>query len=365
MIKNKDYWAANGTYYENKLEAILAAQNTGTDITFHYNDEYWDCADWSVEPTESLEDLYLKRAQSLRDRYKTLILRFSGGADSMNILRTCVDNNIKIDVIVTNTYVDHINADPSTHPACLEKINIVYPFLDELEQQGVEFTRLNIDNSWCFNLVEDPDWIFKINAPRFRLVEIQSPRTVLHPALAQYNSADTCIISGLDKPRVNYEHGKIWYYSMPDLYSCQSHPRLNDIVQEPFYSTADMPELIIKQCHVVKQYAQNNPELLAQWDNHTFNQRKEFLVPILYPKYFDFAPGATLPYYHVSVAGNHGPWDNIVDFDYNKNPAVYQGHQQGIDLVDRLVEQRFKSKGDTIRNDGLVRFYTKRRWLGR
>jgi hypothetical protein len=102
MEKNRGYWLVEDEYYTNKVNAIIAAQhrNLGPEgITFHYNDEYWDQIKWHIEPTETLKELYIQRAKQLRKKYKTLILRFSGGADSYNILRTFVDNNIKLDVV--------------------------------------------------------------------------------------------------------------------------------------------------------------------------------------------------------------------------------------------------------------------------
>lgn len=107
MEKNRGYWCVAGEYFNNKVTAILAAQHRElnfSDITYHYNDEWYDQHDWSVEPSESLDELYLKRARQLREKYKTLIFRYSGGADSTNILRTFVDNNIKLDIVTMNEW---------------------------------------------------------------------------------------------------------------------------------------------------------------------------------------------------------------------------------------------------------------------
>ena len=375
LIKNKGYWQANGKYFDIKVNAILEAQSTDSEITFHYNDQAWDQCNWAVEPEPSLDDLYLQRARDLRSKYKTLILRFSGGSDSMNILRTFVDNNIKIDVIVVNEYYGLNNDDRDMHPGSAEKLVITLPFLNELRQQGVEFKLLELDDSKLFHLLgDDPEWIFRINSPRFRLVDLSAPRTVLHPELQQYNSADTCIITGLDKPHVFCKNEKVWYFSMPDIAQVLSDPGHCLIVQEPFYWTADLPEIVIKQCHVIKNYAKT---LIEQWPNAGKNLRstvsKKWLVPLLYPKYYNFKPGDPLPYFNIPVENDpgplgkvlrgEGPYCNMVDYGIERMP-IYETHLRGVQLADQLIHRRFKAQ-ESIFDGGLSRVYSKQRWLGR
>ena len=74
-IKNKGYWQVDGEQFDVKVNAILVAQKKDTEVTFHYNDQWWDKYDWAVEPTKSLEDYYIERAQQLRAKYKTLIVK--------------------------------------------------------------------------------------------------------------------------------------------------------------------------------------------------------------------------------------------------------------------------------------------------
>jgi hypothetical protein len=60
--------------------------------------------DWTVEPLETFKDLCKEYAQYIRDNYDYVILYYSGGSDSTTILNTFLDNNIKIDEIVTTTF---------------------------------------------------------------------------------------------------------------------------------------------------------------------------------------------------------------------------------------------------------------------
>lgn len=383
LVKNKGYWKANDKYFDVKVNAILEAQSNDSEVTFHYNDQWWDQVDWTVEPNESLEELYLKRARDLRNKYKTLILRFSGGADSMNIIKTFVDNNIKIDVIIVNEYCELLNADRFVIPSSAEKIIITMPFIRELQKQGVEFEFLEVDNSILFPMLGDNvDWIFRFNMPRFLLVEFSSPRTVLHPKLQQYNNPDTCIISGVDKPQVWCRHNKIWTFEMPDITQVLCDPGHSHIVQEPFYQSADLPELVVKQCHVVKSYMKTHADQIPVNNHNPYTTRmseKKWLVPILYSKYYDFVPGTPLPYFNMPVPDSHrkyypgpwgqanppgnGPYDRSVDYGIEKM-SIYNTHLQGVCLADKLIHRRFKNL-DSIFDGGLDEITTKPRWLGK
>jgi len=364
LIKNKGYWQANGKYFDIKVNAILEAQSTDSEITFHYNDQAWDQADWTVEPSPSLEDLYLQRARDLRSKYKTLILRFSGGSDSMNILRTFVDNNIKIDVIVVNEYHGLNNDDRNTHPGSAEKLAITLPFLDNLQKQGVEFERLELDNSKLFHLLgQDPNWIFRFNMPRLRLVELSAPRTVLHPELQKYNYPETCVITGIDKPWIYCANEKIWYSRIPDVVQCLADPGHSLMVQEPFYWTADLPELLIKQCHVIKNWATANPGKWPICNKERHTREKNWLVPLIYPKYYNFKPGSELPYFDIPGKGGSGPYCGLVDYGIERMP-IFDVHLQGLQLADKLIQRRFKNT-ESILENGLQHTYSKKRWLGK
>jgi hypothetical protein len=365
LIKNKGYWFANGKYFDVKINALVEASQTGTDVSFCYNNDEWDKEDWSKEPETPLYELYLQRAKQLREKYKTLILRFSGGSDSTNILKLCVENNIKIDHIVVNEYHQLSGVSRDKHPGSWEKIEIALPFLKQLEQQGVVFHKHEIDISEFFlEIGKSPDWIFRLNAPRLRLVEIAAPRTSKHHLLEQYNSPDTCIISGLDKPWVWCEHDKIWYFSLPDLYPVLADPIHSKMVQEPFYWSADMPELLIKQCHTIKNYFSQRPGLHPKKANETTSvaSTKNWLIPLLYNRYYNFAPGSELPYLNVSPKTTHGPYCGYVDFNIEQMP-IYQTHLEGIRLADSLIDSRFKVDG-SIEHGGIKSIYGKKRWLG-
>jgi len=361
-IKNKGHWQVNGEQFDVKVNAILAAQKKDTEVTFHYNDRWWNQHNWAVEPKKSLEELYVERAKQLREKYKTLIVRFSGGSDSTNIMKTFIDNNIKIDVVVVNTYCGLSGTPWDEHAGNQERKLITWPAIQKFLKEGAEFEVIETDTSFqALIMKDDPDWIFKINAPRFRMVEVTAPRMVLDEKLSKYNNSDTAIVVGMDKPHVQLLHDKIWVSVIPDCLPL-ADPGHSHMIQEPFYWTADLPELPIKQNHAVKNWAKNNLDKLPE--TKIIAGTKNLIIPLIYGKYINFEPGSPLPFFdHSAWTISESPWDNLWDHNIQKTP-IYDSWVKGIDLADSLIQDKFKRNG-SIWDHGLKLVYTKPRWLGR
>lgn len=374
-IKNKGFWSINETEYDVKVNAILAAQQQGLgykDIKFHYNDQWYNSKKWHIEPTESLRELYIKRAKQLREKYDTLILRFSGGADSTNILRTFVDNNIKLDVVSINMW-NLPGTDPWIEPSNIEKRDIAIPLAQELLSQGADFELIITDFHKTYSLLgNDPDWIFRINAPRFACVDICNHQASTTEEYEKWNNPGTCIITGVDKPfiRYNVKHNT-WYSHIPDILHSMIE-KSSRMEQEPFYWCADLPEILIKQCHELKNFYMNNLDKMCVEDaEHKNLTYKRQVIPIIYPDYYNYMePGPEpLPYYDMSVdaeaARKHknGPRGYGFDFGIEKSP-YYNTWVSGINLADQLIYRDFKNE-DSIWSAGLKMCVTKRQWLGR
>ena len=382
QTKNRGYWKVAGQEYGNKVQAILEAQRLNldiTDISFHYNDTWWDQHDWAVEPHESLDELYLRRARQLRDQYDTLILKFSGGADSVNILKTFVDNKIKLDVIAIFVWG---LGDPEYNivPNNIEKVKLAFPLLKQLQEQGTEFKVIVSDTSPTMKILgNDLEWFLKIDAPRFSFADIMTHQLTDLPEYEQCNNPGTASIIGVDKPQVWCKDDKIWYFKIYDvLHTMHSNSKSNRMVREPFYWTADMPEIPIKQSHILKQFYRHRLDLMAHkpGDHHKhLISIKPRIIPLIYPKYFSHVDvtSDTLPYYDMTTDGNtyrieqglgsNSPRGMGIDRLAELSP-YYKIWKDGIDHADSMIDQRFKEM-DTIWKGGLNHIYTKPRWLGK
>jgi hypothetical protein len=90
-------WIVGGIAFDHKLEALRHASNTNnSNIEFYYHNHVFDSVNRGLLGKVPLTTLYKERAEQLRDNYDYLVLHYSGGSDSHNILHTFLSNNIKL-----------------------------------------------------------------------------------------------------------------------------------------------------------------------------------------------------------------------------------------------------------------------------
>lgn len=246
------------------MEAIDAHTRTGMHPHWDFNEQIFGSYDWTQEPTESLEELYRQRAQQLREKYDYLVLWYSSGADSNNVLQSFLDNGIFLDEVASfvneagshdkndfymNGEIYNVAAD------LISKYQEKYPGLKhriiDICQHTVDFfSRSNIVLDWKYSM----NTIFNPNA---------SVRGHLFRSVTDWQDLINAgkkvgFIWGLDKPRLNMSNEK-YYFVFLDIVDNAVNP-LWQMTRQPgefnefFYWTPDMPEIMIKQGHVVKNY---------------------------------------------------------------------------------------------------------------
>ena len=237
------YWEYAGTRYRSKFRALDAANGNYKEITFycHESDDF-NNYNWSIEPTPSLKELQLQRALQLRDTYPYLKLWFSGGADSTTVLNTFLDNNIHLDEICVYRYA--MDNDFDNNLGEYEVNTYTLPYLKKL-QHHLPKTKIKIIHNgkdYYDKLLSNDKWFFT-----------KSTMSLRHTYLPKINGTNFCNILGCSDPWVTYDKGK-WYHELWDT-SEGEYSSLRNI--ELFFTSADMPDLHAKQCHIVKNYLIN------------------------------------------------------------------------------------------------------------
>jgi len=317
---NKDHWGffqvgEFKTY--SKLEAIEISGKTGADIHWNYNDQVFATFDWTKEPPGSLDFWYGARAQQLRDTYDYLVLMYSGGADSHNMLTAFVKNNIFVDEIA-----QFFALDGSSNDKMSEVNKEVFVTSAPITQRLIETNptyrntvhRMIDGGKWQTKVLLQEDcwdyWYTQSNAfynpwglMMGRLKEIEPA----YQALADQGKK-ICFLWAHDKLNLGLDKNNNLLIDMCDFgMSSMVHPRTqmqNDLthMDEAFYWTPDMPELACKQAHVVKRFIANFSH--AQADNlnvvdeshaQLLRDRKMLSVPITCDK----------TVYHLTIRGIH------------------------------------------------------------
>lgn len=256
------YYQVGDIKIYNKVEAIRLHSRTGIHPEWKFNDEVFGSYDWTKEPTDSLESLYRKRAEQLREKYDYIVLLYSGGADSHNVLDTFINNSIHLDEICTFHYLKGNTATCSRNQ---EIIKMAVPYAQQILQQHPEIKHRIVD------LTDYMHDFFSVgeNAELgiFEQTSTQNPSMIvrrrIHELVPEYRSAIAdgkriCFIWGCEKPRVIQKDGK-YRFRFIDIIDAAANPGSTSPI-ELFYWTPDLPELMIKQAHIIKRYLQHSNE---------------------------------------------------------------------------------------------------------
>jgi len=247
--------------FYSKLEAIEMHTKTGIHPHWDFNEAVYSSYDWTVEPIENILELYRQRAQQLRDQYDYIILMFSGGADSTNIFDTFLSNNIYIDEVasfhnysVTNNYNSFFGAE--VNQVVRPKIKLLKEKYPWIRHRIIDVGELELE---YFSTEFSKNWLYELNS-------ILCPSGVARESLALKikewrdiieSGKKLCLIYGSDKPRVFHKNGQ-YVFTFADIIdntcTVKSMSGLQPYTDELFYWTPDMPEICIKQAHIVKRY---------------------------------------------------------------------------------------------------------------
>ena len=275
-IAKLGYYTVHGEIFLWKSDALTAAKNP-KDVIYHFNDDIYNKFDWKhdPEPSTSIDELYRRRAQSLRDRYDYIIVMYSGGPDSKNILDVFVNNGIFIDEIVNiNSYAQTGISDDTVHNA--DYINNVIPVLEDLQKSPGFKSKITILDEVEL-MKKHMAWTTKIgNHMMFGAQLLHGgtnmyftkqiwTRYVDHIWKKIVNGVKLAVIIGADKPILTIENGR-YGAVFGDLaqngsgfsYYDDDYRYLD--IMEPFYQSVETVDIIIKQSHILKQFMENNPD---------------------------------------------------------------------------------------------------------
>lgn len=374
------FYKTAGVYFSSKVDALLYSKTqNNSPVVWHFNDLIFDRYDWTVEPTESLDELYDRRVRQLREKYDYIILSFSGGADTNNILESFYRQGLRLDEVVTN----HMTRATSN-------ITVLDP---------------HIKNSWNFaaehqlQAVPRLQWI-KDNMPQTKITEIDVSDSVISGIISGYQDAEwvqrrndhlsigqlfrynywhfselrrqfdqhqrVAIIVGADKPRCSIDDDNNFWLSFVDtvanITTINDFNQDNDnITTELFYWSADSADMICKQAHVIRRWLIANPQFQSAWQGVNFTKmrlvQERLMRPLLYTTWNDswYQADKSTQWWHTEF----DTWFHCQD----ELKQQRQQWQQGIDYLAKELPNwiRFNNYGQP---DTFVPF-TKRYLVGK
>jgi hypothetical protein len=273
------YWETNGKKFINKYQALLEATKSKTDVYFKFFNHVWENFDVRQCGKYTLNELYKQRAQQLRDKYDYLILYFSGGADSHNVLRSFINNNILLDeicvkwpkAVITNSSI----YEPCDHTSSFNYLSewdyAIKPVLDEIKMSHPHIKITIVD--WF----EDPqsigsDDVFSV-VNHWHDVEVTS-LAVWSPSERELVDKGKKVgsIYGIDKPKIWFDEEENAKMFFTDSAVTMGTPNpINPFGCEYFYWTVDMPELTVQSAIVAAKYISSQKDI---FERLAFTNRK-------------------------------------------------------------------------------------------
>lgn len=364
-MKNPDnfgYYQIGEFKFYSKLETIELHMKTNIHPRWNFNEEVYSTVDWSTEPAESLRELYRQRAEQLRNEYDYLILWYSGGADSDNVLHAFLDNDIKLDEVAS--YINY-EADPNKesflngeifHVAApkIKRLKETYP---GLYHRFVDLSQLTID---AFNKSNQFDWIYCIS----NMISVNAvARQDIHSSVVDWKKMfdqgkKVAFIHGVDKPRISQKPSGEYIFRFLDTVDSLVTAR-NQMMnrawdnQEFFYWTPDFPKIVVKQSHIIKNYlksaTQSSKWMSETWSGLAFKiiDGKKWWISIdgvhslIYPNWqptpFQFKPKSVLfgPrdnwFYSLNESSlARSVWKNGLEKRWNMVPAYWKNDPEDI-----------------------------------
>lgn len=303
MNKKLGYYTCNGIEFESKIQAAMLAQETDSTFQWHFNDEVFKNYDWTQEPELTLDQLYNKRAREIREQYDYVILSYSGGSDSNNVLEAFLRQGLLIDEIVTNwaldlsekfTVLDTSERESWNHNAefhlhtkgRLEYIKSVSPrtkiTMLDTSKALIDALLLNGDASWTEKKKEVLNLTGSSQYNYIYFAEVRKRFDKFHRI---------AVINGTDKPKLTLKDGKLSLYftdKAVNMVSIQDHiaeyPNADPVF---FYWAPECCDLLCKQSHTVLNWLRVNPQHQPVWESTepgmTRRIQEELLKVVLYP----------------------------------------------------------------------------------
>jgi hypothetical protein len=281
------YYTVNNIPFSSKNEAAIFATKHNTTYEWHFNDELHKTYNWTKEPELSLDQLYDKRAFELRQKYDYLIISYSGGADSHNVLESFLRQNLFVDEIIVNIntklnklITNNFHVTDSWNYGAEYKLQI-YPRLEEIKNRSPRTKITVVDVSdvalETMRKADDASWVIGKKEPlnisgitRFNYLYFSDLRKNFDL------NKKIGIIVGVEKPWTYISKNKIFvvFADRPtNLIPVHQHfTEYTNTYTEFFYWDPSAIDIVCKQVHVIKKWLIAHPENLALWTPKTVDE---------------------------------------------------------------------------------------------
>jgi len=289
MNKKLGYYTVGKKELESKIHACIFATHIVNNsrekidpfslIKWHFNEDGFLNYNWLQEPEATLDQLYNKRAKELREKYDYIIVSYSGGADSHNVVMSFLRQKLHIDEIIVNcldkgtekiSIVDPNITDAKYAHASEHKLQAI-PRIKEIQSIAPQ-TKISIydmtDHLFDSFSNSEENWFLKmreelnpVDVTRYNYLHFSDFRKRVD------KDKKIAVVMGIDKPKLIVD-------AISDSVYLRFSDRLANIspvgeymkdytntTVEYFYWSPDACDILCKQAHLIKKCIEIDPNL--------------------------------------------------------------------------------------------------------
>lgn len=369
IIPRLGFYTVGLKSFNNKISALAESKTSGLPTNWIFNNQIFNDYNWITPPTLSLTEVYKKRALQLREKYDYIVLHYSAGSDSHNILRTFIDNNIRLDEICVrmpwkrSQYTVSTNLSADNHMSEWD-LNIL-PDILELKQSHPEIhvelydhsddtldfydDKANANDPWFLRNMGSH--LSPAHASRWKIID-------RHKKLFYDKGIKGCQLYGVDKPRVCFTNNSFYVFYLDIIASTIINFDSYDDYFSPaefFYWTPDMPELVKTQAHYIMNHMRKNQQLLPMISPamsksiEMRNAYEETVRNLIYPHWDKTRFQAYKPTSSI--------WCELDNWIFDKRNArsnVSGLWNYGLDYLEQIVDQKYIVRNSAGERDGVI-----------
>lgn len=285
FVSKNGYYSVGEKNFNYKINALEHATRSRQPVVWEFNTQAFKNLNWRQSSGVSLDTLYHLRAQQLRNQYDYLVLSFSGGGDSYTVLRSFIDNNIHLDEIVCDWPISQTEKLKTSSDTSPENYHSEYeltikPVLQYIQQHYPKI-KITVTDSLEHLSMEDYEDTCTVTQIH-NYVSIKRYRKIVSriKTLSQKHSR-IALILGTEKPLVQVQNNIFCAYFTDASCWIKSTVGAELLNIEYFYWSADMPEIVLEQAHVLYQHCKQNKNLIP----YVINLQRGPFLSLIYPKW--------------------------------------------------------------------------------
>lgn len=362
------YYRVGSEKFYSKIDACIHASRVGQHPDWCFNDHVWRQQNWRHEPEIDILELYKMRARQIRERYDYVILNYSGGSDSQTMMDAFLKSGSHIDEVVTiwnRSHISYVDNSGSTFVA--ENVEAEFdlatrPGLDRLiaASPTTKITYIDVSKHIvdAFNQIDGEEWLQ--TTP-----EHLNPQLITRWSLARDKSQllqldqgkKTVSVFAIDKPRICIKDGRYCLYFLDLIINMvrggRNRPGYDNAQVELFYWTPELPEIVIKQAHMIMNWFKSHPKLesILAWPNHDFSKRTALEIltrSIIYPEWNMNTFQCNKP-----TSAVWSEWDSWFFSQYRETNSFHQW-LKGVNFVQSNIDKKYLNYNFHGRFEGFV-----------